>query len=303
MLLNLSEEAVEAEVLNTWSTGAASRFISPITETYVTDLLLHFTRDNVTIKLSMLYSGLGIWIPGEYKANPSYRFSLLDWDEVRSRNLSVNNDPDWSDIVCIGEIPEKKIKLYGYNDEECSGEGVAIEIGDDVNYFDWVYLSPRGLLPECYWNEKDRQLQVALNIYTGTGADAQELHVLQQYDTGTLTDSVFDLGDYEELLNQRVGFSYDGETGELTLSDNRSGEKLAAAQLQDADVAGLEMGSISHFVLGDKIALQVEVGYFEEGIAMPEYDDAMPTLEAKVVIVYGEGGEMLFEFGEIREVR
>ncbi len=310
MLLNLAEEAVEVEVLNTWSTGALSRLSSPLTgwEDFeagdgVTDLLLHFTRDNVTIKLSMLYSGQGIWIPGDYKVNSAWRFSLLDWDEVRSRHLSVNDDPDWSDIICIGEIPEKKIKLYGYNDEECSGEGVAIEIGDDVNYFDWIYTSPRSLLPECYWNEGDRQLQVALNIYTGTGVDAQELHVLQQYDTGTLMDSVFDLDDYAQLLGQCIDFSYDGETGELILSDSRSGKELAAAKLPDADIVGLETGMISHFVLGDKITLQVEVGYLEEGIAMPQYEDAMPTLEAEVVPGWGAGGGMTFDFGEIREVR
>ena len=60
---------------------------------------------------------------------------------------------------------------------------------------------------------------------------------------------------------------------------------------------------ISHFVLGDKITLQVEVGYLEEGIAMPQYEDAMPTLEAEVVPGWGAGGGMTFDFGEIREVR
>lgn len=120
MLLNLAEEAVEVEVLNTWSTGALSRLSSPLTgwEDFeagdgVTDLLLHFTRDNVTIKLSMLYSGQGIWIPGDYKVNSAWRFSLLDWDEVRSRHLSVNDDPDWSDIICIGEIPKKRSSCTG----------------------------------------------------------------------------------------------------------------------------------------------------------------------------------------------
>lgn len=311
MLLNLSEEAVEVEVLNSRRNGAASRLGIQDTDSDdftsgdgVTDLLLHFTGDNVTIKLSAAQYGVsGIWIPTDYRADPVYRFTLLDWDEVRSRRLSVNDDPDWSDIICIGEIPEKNIRLYGYNDEECSGEGVAIEIGDDVNYFDWIYISPRGLLPECYWNEGERQLQVALNIYTGTGADAQELHVLQQYATGTLMDSVFELRDYEELFGQRIGFSYDGETGNLILSDNRSGKELSLTQLQDADVTGLEIGMISHFVLGDKITLQAQVGYFEEGVAMPEYDDAMPTLEAEVVIGWGDGGEMTLDFGEIREVR
>ena len=36
---------------------------------------------------------------------------------------------------------------------------------------------------------------------------------------------------------------------------------------------------------------------------MPQYEDAMPTLEAEVVPGWGADGGMTFDFGEIREVR
>lgn len=308
MLLNLSEDAVEVQVRRTMrSVDAVERSgKSDIAGGGdMADLEIAFSEDGASVMISMVQCGsIGIWVPVNYRVYPLYRFMELDWDEVRSKKLSVNDDPEWSDIVCIGEIPEKKIKLYGYNDSECSGMGVAIEIGDDVNYFDWIYTSPRALLPECYWDESSRLLQVALNIYTGVGADAQELHVLQHYDTGTLQDNTFDAKAYEELLSQRIDFSYDGETGKLTLLDSQKGQELAVVELsveelQGSGVGGLELGSISRFILGDEIIFLVKPGFCREGSHMAEYD-GMPTLEMELSILWNDSGTLTFDFGDIR---
>lgn len=256
MLLNLAEDSVEIKVLDSHRYGAASRLGleegagSGAAGDAIADLSITFPReDGVPVRISMVqYGSSGIWLPVSYRPNPFYRLLEMDWEEISAKNLSVKDDPDWQDIVCLGEIPEQKIKLYGYNDAECGGEGVAIEIGDDVNYFDWIYTSPRCLLPECYWNEGKKQLQVALNIYTGTGADAQELHVLQQYATGTLQDFALDLNGYEELLQQRITYTFDEEAGRLTLYDRQNGALLSAADLllnwDDSGSIVFELGEI-----------------------------------------------------------
>lgn len=298
MLLNLSEDEdfVEVKVLDSRRSGAA-------------DLSISFPReDGLPARLSMVqYGSGGIWIPADYRPDPFSRLLDVDWDQIRARNLSVDDDPDWQDIVCIGEIPEKRIKLYGYNDAECGYEGVAIEIGDDVNYFDWTYTTTHCILPECYWSEGKRQLQVALNIYTGTGADAQELHVLPQSPTGVLQDFVLDLNSYRELLEQRIDYSFDRDTGRLALYDKRSGETLAAADVPgDREAACLELGDISHFILGEEIALQVQVGYCREGTFMGEYeyvDQEIPVLEAELILNWEESGSLSFDLGEIRALR
>lgn len=312
MLLNLSEDAVEVQVQRTMRSGDAverSGKIDIAGGGDLADLEIAFSEERASVKISMVrYGSIGIWVPVNYRVYPLYRFMELDWDEVRSKNLSLNKDPDWSDIVCIGEIPEKKIKLYGYNDQECSDMGVAIEFGDDVNYFDWIYTSRHWLTPECYpecyWDESSRLLQVALNIYTGVGADAQELHVLQHYDTGTLQDNTFDAKAYEELLGQRIDFSYDGETGKLTLLDSKKGQELAVVELsveelQGSSVGSLELGSISRFILGDEIIFLVKPGFCREGSHMAEYD-GMPTLEMELSILWNDSGTLTFDFGDIR---
>lgn len=318
MLLNLSadEDLVEIKVLESHEHGAASRLGQDSVSgdgtagDGVVDLSITFPReDGLPVRLSMVqYGNGGIWIPVDYRPDPFQRLRDLSWDEIKARKLSAQDDPNWQDIVCIGEIPEKKIKLYGYNDAECSYEGVAIEIGDDVNYFDWVYSSTHCLLPECYWNEETKQLQAALNIYTGTGVEAQELHVLPQSPTGTLQDFVLDLNAYEELLKQRIDYSFDRGTGRLTLYDKQSGELLAEAEVpEDREAVALEMGSISHFILGDEISLQVQVGYCREGTHMAEYEyvnEKIPVLEAQLTLDWDDGGGGIrFGLGEIRSVR
>ena len=290
-LLNLSEDSEEVKIERVFVEG--NKVPANV------GLNITFLKDNVTVPISMvqLYDKAGIWIPQNYYVDPYYRFMQLDWSEVRNKRLSMDS-PHWEDIVCIGKIPEKNLTIYGYNDKECFGQGVAIEIGDDVNYFDWVYTSPRRILPECYWNEESRQLQVALNIYTGTGVSAWELHVLQHYDTGTLVDNVFDFTAFSDILSARVGYEYDEETGMLTLIDKEGGSELLAVEVPEGKVEGIELGSISQFILGDTITFQVEPGCFSEGMAVAEYD-IIPTLEAEVLL-QGSGEEIAFDLGEIR---
>ena len=52
------------------------------------------------------------------------RFMRMDWEEIRSRKLPVVDEwAYWTDVVCIAEIPEEDIRIYGYNDTEINGRG------------------------------------------------------------------------------------------------------------------------------------------------------------------------------------
>lgn len=63
-------------------------------------------------------------------------------------------------------------------------------------------------------------------FYTGTGVSADELHILQQDDTGALQDNAFELNDYISLLDARIGFTFEEETETLALFDQTSQEEL-----------------------------------------------------------------------------
>ena len=299
-------ESAAVELLNLSDDSSAVKIERIYEESGSVNLEILFPKEEnalaVPITMVQPYGTEGIWIPKDYTVDVMARFQRMDWNEIRSIHLSDSNDPGiWRDVLCIAEIPDEGIKLYGYNDAEWSGQGVAIEMGEDVNYFDWVYTSTRCLLPECYWDREKRQLQVALNSYAGTGVAAQALHVLQHYDTGTLSDNAFEINDYQDILEERIHFRFEPETGLLTLFDTSSQNELASVTVEEGTVTDLELGNISRFLLGEKILLQLDPGYCVEGGAIAEYPEDMPQLEAEV-LMEDRNGEIAFSLGEIRAV-
>ncbi|MBD5549848.1 MAG: hypothetical protein HDQ96_01535 [Lachnospiraceae bacterium] len=257
-------------------------------------------RETYTISMYQPYGESGIWVPMDYRIDVVARFMDVPWDQVKNIRFS-EGIPDTSGILCIGEIPEKKIKVYGYNDEEAGLRGVAIEIGDDVNYFDWFYSSPQTILPDLYWDEARRQLQISCHIYTGTGASADELHVLQQYDTGTLLESGLSLEDYRAHLEERIDYNFDEETRKLVLTDTETGEELAAVTVPEEvgeKVTGLELGMISDFELGENIYFRVTPGYIiDDMFGIAQYDE-MPKLQFELVMTQGDYGDISFGLGK-----
>lgn len=288
-LLNLSPEDVKITRTGEESPGMVG-------------LNLTFLSDDVTAAISMVrpYGESGIWVPADYKIDVVYRFMNVNWDDVKKIPFTGTAFDDRKNIACIGELPEHDIKVYGYNDDEISCCGVAIDIKGDVNYFDWVYTGPRGILPHLYWDETHGQLQIACNIYTGTGADADILYVLQRYDTGTLVPYDFDFDDYRLEMEKRIGYTFQEESKLLTLVDQQTGKELASAKLPEGNITGIELGLISTFQLGDTITCQVTPGYCTDGSAMAQYDQ-MPTLEFDVTMQTDQEGNISFGLGNARE--
>lgn len=257
-----------------------------------------FLEDQTTITIRMIqpYGENGIWVPANDRVDVLTRFSNTAWAEVET--LTYSDDvPDLSGILCIGEIPEYKIKAYGYNDAEIMGQGIAIQIADDVNYFDWIYTTSRAILPDFYWDENKKQLQISFHTYTGTGVAAEHLYVLQQYDTGTLHPSDFSMNSYSDLASDRIGYRFNEETRELTLIDQETKQDLSSVKVSGS-VTGLEIGSISGFGLGETIRFSVTPGYYLDDGFIAEYED-MPTLDFEVLMEQNDYGEISFDLGSL----
>lgn len=235
------------------------------------------------------------------------RFMDIPWDEIEAiPDVGYYDSSRYNNVICIGEIPEYDIRVYGYNDEDIWGRGVAIDIAGDVNYFDWYYTSSRQIMPKLYWDEDERQLQMAFHIHTGTGFDAEDLVILQQYDTGTLVPHYFTYGDYPEILSERIGYSFDDGSRELTLTDTVTGREVASVTIPEGEITGISCGDISYFELGESIKLFVCPGFFIEGSAIPDYT-GMPVLEFEVeyewVINQNGGDDLSFNLGDLVGIR
>lgn len=133
------------------------------------------------------------------------RFSSMDWEEVKANAKKFGEDGWEEGIVLLAELPNDKIALYGYNDEEYKLRGVAIDYDGNVNYFDWEYTSEKTYIqPEMYWNAEENQLQITLNLSDGEGVNAEELHVLVVHDTKTMEDFVLRSSDYLMDIEERM---------------------------------------------------------------------------------------------------
>ncbi len=254
----------------------------------------------MTCFVSMIrpYGSFGIWIPQNYRVDVVWRLQKLDWNDIGSRNLHIDGN-NREGVQLIAEDKENDIRVYGYNDEEITGIGVAVEREGRMQFFDWCYTSPRELLPDCYWKEKDKQLQIALRIYTGTGADAEELHILQYREDMTATDNVLDISGLWDMLEDRIGFVYDSGSGMLTLQDTRYGKELLTIEIgtDGGAVEEIDLGSVSEFVLGDSILFRGEPGYIREGSPIAEYSLDDIGLEAELLL-QKEGDSIHFDLGE-----
>lgn len=264
----------------------------------IVGLQILFAGETETVKVSMTRPGGACWVPIDYRVTPLYRLSQLDWTKVRNQRLSGPENPNWRDVIRLGRIPEQDITIYGYNDAECMGQGVAVDVGGTLNFYDWGYTSSRTILPEFYWDDEREQLQAKLCIYTGTGAAAWSLHVLQLKNGGILEDNAFELNTFRDMLEERIEYVYEKDTGLLTLLDRSTGNTLASASIEDADIIFPEIGMISQFLLGEQIFLQIEPGYFPDDAPIAEYD--LPALKAEVLMETVDG-KIVFSLGEIRK--
>lgn len=226
----------------------------------------------------------------ETEGTEEYMDRLMTADLSKAK--AAEGMDDWNTIVRLAELPKYDITVYGYNDEEYHDKGVAVRIGEDINCFDWMYITPKRILPEIYWDDTKKQLQVELNIYSGTGIACSQLHVLQQYETGTLIDVTLDQPDYSELLSERLDFAFEEETQILTLIDTKNNNEITQVDLsmmEGIKIGSVSAGEIADFQLGEQIWLTFVPSYAAEGSVSPLYD-GMPQLKVAVELQSAEDG-------------
>lgn len=299
----LSPVSAAVSLLNLSADDVSISIYDGSEETGMIGLDILFLKDQYIATISMVqpYGKNGIWVPTDYQLDVMSRFLRVPWDEVEAiPEVGYYDLACYENIICIGEIPEYDIRVYGYNDEDISGRGVAIQIGDDVNYFDWFYTSSIGIMPNLYWDEDKRQLQITFHTLTGTGFSGEELVILEQYDTGTLVPYYFGYQDYPEMLSERIGYEIDSGSQRITLTDTVTGREIATVAVPEESgrITGLESGNINYFELGEPVRFFVETGFFRDGYAVAEYE-GMPILEFE--IEYDPSADA-FVLGELMEV-
>jgi len=211
-----------------------------------------------------------------------------------------------TEVEPVTSIPEKSIYLYPMEDP--MDEGAILKIGEKQQKLDWIYSTPRQIMPVLQLHDYDRdgedELAVVLHAGSGSGVAIEELHLVEFVGTTGTTeqpfiDHEFDPDDYLDQIGNAVSFSkvskngewygritIDGQTHEVSLKDFL--QEYEIEKIQDK----LGFGNIVYFkVEKGQLTMKVAIGLVIDGIAEPQY---FGDIEA--VVSYKAGSFKLGQF-------
>ena len=208
-------------------------------------------------------------------------FGNYVYDIVRRKmvELNVHSDmqesPDFTETL-VAALPERDIYLYGREN------GADLHVGDRVYAYDWLYTTPRQIMPVMDVHDYDKdgkeELLVSLHIGSGTGVAVDELHIVEIKED-PVKDVTFHEEDYRKQLEQAgIGFRTVTESGEL-VGVIQIGDKVDKVSLEEYQAENSEFiqdkisfGSIVHFYSEDgQLKARYGVGAIMEGSVMPIY--------------------------------
>lgn len=206
------------------------------------------------------------------------------YDIVKRRILDLNvqespeseSAPEPTESL-VAALPDHDIYLYGSYGIE---NGVHLHVGDRVYAYDWVYTTPRQIMPvmdvQDYDKDGKEELFVGLNVGSGTGYAVDELHIVEINDN-PVKDVVFQEQDYlKQLELAGIGFRTATESGEL-IGEIKIGNQISKVSLKDYQSDDdkfiqdlISFSSIVHFYAeNDRLKARFGVGVFMENAAPP----------------------------------
>lgn len=194
---------------------------------------------------------------------------------------------DKDKILLLAELPKEDIALYGLNNSW--NKGVILRTGDQIQTFDWDYMTPQFVLPGMVLQDCDQdgkeELVINLTNMTGTEVSVGELHVLEQQADFSYKDYRFSHEDYMAQVEKLISYEYEEEKKQLRIftEDGKKEEKLdLSEQLNGYTFTGLRYGDLVRYTLKDTIRMKMILGYGVEESAIPVYGEEECHLEAAV---------------------
>jgi len=217
-------------------------------------------------------------------------------DHQTGEIIELGDEYDISQLSLLSALPDRDIYLYSRE-----SDGVILSIGDRKYDYDWIYLTPRGILPIMQVSDFDGdgkdELSVILYMGSGTGISISELHMIEISNNpsyGNLQDHIFSSTNYVSQLQQAVSFktsNHAGELrGELTVDTDVYPVNLKDLQSEDYGKINEEIiwGNVVDFNSdNNKLTAEFGVGVASEHAVSPIYIGKLYT------DVYYEQGEFI----------
>lgn len=189
--------------------------------------------------------------------------------------------------MLLAELEEENAALYALDDDT-----VLVCWEDNLAEFDWLYLTPRQILPRLFFFDIDGdwedELAVICYVGSGTGISVEELHILEKGPDGTLTAYTFP----ESLWKEELPKLFDTtELGGKTFAI--LGHELVEFDGEGLDLETASSGLIAEFSQENWGGLQ-----FWGAFCLSPPDSAAPCYVAKTSaeILYKDGVFTLQDF-------
>lgn len=169
----------------------------------------------------------------------------------------------------IAELPKEDIYLYGLKPT-----GVALKYGDKIQFFDWIYTTPRFVLPVLKKYDLDNdgkdEIICVLNVGSGTGISLYELHILKLNGTSGYVDYRF--SDYLEQVKTMLSATYHKKENSILLkTDNNSYTYVFPTEYQKLTFKNIAYGAIVIFDISDGLKINMPLGMIFDEFASPQF--------------------------------
>lgn len=140
--------------------------------------------------------------------------------DISDTLISSYEEYENTDRPLIASDPDNNVFLYGVKPQ-----GVVVVKDGTEQFFDWSYLTPRGILPEITTADFDgdgtNEIGVNLYVESGTGMSVEQLHIVKSTKDSSGNDCLVDYqfmeDDYTAQIAEILQHTYDTETKILTL--------------------------------------------------------------------------------------
>lgn len=124
-------------------------------------------------------------------------------------------DAESSGPALLAELPEANAAFYGLDYEKA-----LIRWGNSLAEFDWLYATPRCVLPQIWQFDVDGdwQNELIIDCYVdgGTSVSIEELHILEKNADNTLTAYTLPETVWRDQIREQAALSFDGNRGYLS---------------------------------------------------------------------------------------
>jgi len=132
--------------------------------------------------------------------------------------------PEKLDTILLAQIPERDTYLYGYHHEGAK-QGVALRIGDKLQYFGWTYMNDTRELPTMVYTDMngDGEEELAVLLYNTVIAEVNPQTVVVEEEEATETEEN-STEDVTEEASEAEAAKAETETTESTKAESTKTE-------------------------------------------------------------------------------